>query len=149
VPFVMLRPAHAGYVLIIVALLLLLACSAGGGSTPPPSGACVMADARNTVELAAKDLKFSAPCIEASAGAPIVIHFTNQEDMPHNVAVYPDSSRKTELVKGEIISGPNATTTVTVPAQPAGQLYFDCSVHPNMNGALVVRAVPGASAAGY
>lgn len=132
---------------IVLALVLLIACNASGGSTPPPSGACVVADARNNVELNARDVRFSAPCIEATAGMPIVIRFTNEESMPHNVAVYTNSSKQTEVVKGEIITGPNATTTVTVPAQPAGQLYFKCSVHDTMNGALVVRPAPEASAA--
>ena len=128
--------------------LLLVACSGTASSTPPPSGACVAADAGNTVELSAKDIKFSAPCIEAAAGAPIVIHFTNLEDMPHNVAVYTNSSKEKELVKGDIITGPNKSTTVTVPAQQAGQLFFECSVHNQMNGALVVRAAAASSAAG-
>jgi len=146
VPVPTLRPSRTGLALAVaMPVLLLMACNATGGSTPPPSGACVVADAQNKVELSAKDVKFSAPCIEATAGAPIVIHFTNDDTMPHNVAVYANNSKQTELVKGEIITGPNATTTVTVPAQQPGQLYFECSVHSTMNGALVVRAAPGAS----
>ena len=125
--------------------LLLIACTGTVTLTPPPSGACVVADAGNNVQLSAKDIKFSAPCIEAAAGVPIVIHFTNQEDMPHNVAVYSDSSKTTELVKGDIITGPNASTTVTVPAQQPGLFFYECSVHNSMNGALVVRAAPAAS----
>ncbi|MDP9271863.1 MAG: cupredoxin domain-containing protein [Chloroflexota bacterium] len=144
-------PLRAPVVRLLVGVavpLLLAGCSGGSGSTPPPSGACVVADASNAVDLSAKDLKFSAPCIEAAAGARIVIRFTNEESMPHNVAVYADSTRAQELVRGEIITGPNATTTVTVPPRPAGQLYFECSVHGSMNGALVVRAAPGASSGG-
>lgn len=132
----------------LLLVVLLAACGSLAGVTPPPSGACVVADADNNVQLSAKDIKFSAPCIEAAAGAPIVIHFTNQEDMPHNVAVYSDSSKQKELVKGDIITGPNTSSTVTVPAQQPGQLFYECSVHNSMNGALVVRAAPAASAAG-
>lgn len=146
-PVPSLRPTRLGRWMAVAppALLLLVACTATGGSTPPPSGACIVADAHNAVELSAKDVQFSTPCITATAGAPIVIHFTNDDTMPHNVAVYTNSSKQTELVKGEIITGPNAKTTVTVPAQPPGQLYFECSVHSTMNGALVVRAAAGAS----
>lgn len=142
------RRAFVRRALAVSLPLLLIACSGTGSSTPPPSGACVVADAGNNVELSAKDMKFSAPCIEASAGAPIVIHFTNQEDMPHNVAVYADSTKQKELVKGDIINGPNKTTTVTVPPQQPGQLFYECNVHNSMNGALVVHAAPAASAAG-
>ena len=140
------RPATVCRALAVGLPLLLIACSGTASSTPPPSGACVVADADNNVQLSAKDIKFSAPCIAAAAGAPIVIHFTNQEDMPHNVAVFSDSTKQTELVKGDIITGPNTTTTVTVPAQPPGQLFYECSVHNSMNGALVVRAAAAGSA---
>lgn len=134
--------ARAG--LMTAALLLLAACSSAGGS-PVPSGAnCVVADARNTVELHAKDIKFSAPCISAQAGKAIVIHFTNDENMPHDVVVYADSSKSSQLAKGDIITGPNKSETVTVPAQEPGQLYFECSVHPGqMNGAIVVNPASG------
>jgi plastocyanin len=121
------------------------ACSSSGGATQPPSGACLTAGASNTVELHAKDIKFSAPCIEAAAGQPIVIKFFNDESQPHDVVVYKDSSKAQEIVRGEIITGPNAQTTVTVPPQQPAQLYFECSVHNAMNGALVVRAAPSAS----
>ena len=142
-----LRAARLATAALCLAITL-AACSAPSAATPPPSGVCVVADSGNNVQLSAKDIKFSAPCIEASAGAPIVIHFTNQEDMPHNVAVYTDNAKNTELVRGDIITGPNKATTVTVPAQPPGQLYYECSVHNSMNGALVVRPMPATSAAG-
>lgn len=131
---------------IVVGLVLLAACSGGGGS-PVPSGAnCLTADANNTVELHAKDIKFSAPCISAMAGAPIVIEFTNDENMPHDVVVYTDSSKSKQLAKGDTITGPDKSETVTVPSQQPGQLYFECSVHPGqMNGALVVNPAPAAS----
>ena len=133
----------------ITALVLaaLAACSAPSGTPPPSGAACAVADATNTVQLTAKDLKFSAPCIDAMAGMPIIINFTNLESVPHNLTVWTDTSRTTQIVAGDTIQGPDKTTTVTVPAQPPGQLFFDCTIHPNaMNGALVVKAVPGASA---
>lgn len=128
---------------IAAALLVLGACSGAGGSSGPPTN-CLAADASNTVELHAKDIKFNAPCISATAGKPIVIHFTNDENMPHDVVVYTDSSKSKQLGKGDIITGPNKTETITVPPQQPGQLYFECSVHPGqMNGALVVNAASG------
>lgn len=123
----------------------LVGCTASSAATPPPSGSCVVANAANQVELSAKDVTFSAPCIEAAAGQPIVIHFSNQESVPHNVAVYTNPSKSEELIRGDIITGPGATTTVTVPAQPPGQLYFECNVHNSMNGSIVVTGAPGGS----
>lgn len=138
------RSAVPATMLAVVALLV--ACSGPGAATPPPPGACVVADATNAVELSAKDIKFSTPCIEAAAGEPIIIKFTNEDSAPHDVAVYTDNSKQTVIVQGDIITGPNATTTITVPAQQPGQYYFACTVHPSMNGALVVKAAAAPSA---
>jgi plastocyanin len=129
--------------------LVLAACSSGGSGTPPPSGAaCAVADAQNHVSISAKNIQFSAPCIDATAGEPIVITLTNQEAVPHDIAVYTDSSKKQELIRSDIIQGPDKSTTITVPAQQPGQLYFACTIHPAMNGALVVRAAGAGGASG-
>jgi plastocyanin len=119
--------------------LLLAACSGSAGSTKPPAGACVKTDASNGVTLTADNLQFSTACIEAVVGKPIVIHFMNREAVPHDVAVYKDGSKKDQLGKSEIVTGPNASTMLTIPPQQPGQLYFECTVHPAMNGSLVVR----------
>jgi len=126
--------------LLALALLVvaLAACSAGGGSTKPPAGACVRTDASNFVTLTARDLRFSAACIEAVAGKPILIRFTNQEAIPHDVAVYKDNTKKEQLGRSEMVTGPNASTTLTIGAQPPGQLYFECTIHTAMNGSLVI-----------
>jgi plastocyanin len=133
-------PAARALFAVVVVVLVLAACSSGGSGTPPPSGACVVADASNHVAISAKNIQFSAPCIEATSGEPIVIEFTNQEAVPHDIAVYTDSTKKQELVRSAIIQGPDKSTTITVPAQQPGQLYFQCTIHTAMNGALVVKA---------
>lgn len=121
------------------------ACSASGGTPVPQTAACAVADAANTIQLTAKDLKFSAPCIQAAAGKQIIIHFTNDESIPHDVAVYRDSSKAEELGRSNMVTGPNASTSISIKAQRPGQLYFQCTIHNAMNGALVVRASPGPS----
>jgi len=140
------RPRVALPAALFLAAALLAACSSTGSGTPPPSGACVVADAGNAVDFSAKDTMFSAPCIEAAAGQPITIRFTNFDSVPHNVTVYRDNSKAEEIAHTETITGPNASSTVTVPAQDAGQLFYDCTIHPGMNGALVVKAASSASA---
>jgi plastocyanin len=137
----------AGMGLAAFISLLLASCSNPGGGTPVASGAnCLQADETNTVELHANNMQFSTSCITVKAGLPFTIKFLNDEAQPHNVAVYTDSGKGTELGKGDIITGPNATNTVKVPAQQAGQLYFECNVHPQMNGAIVVTAAEGGPA---
>ena len=128
---------------IVVLVAVLAACSGGAAITPLPSGAEPPSDCAKVqdgvITLSAKDLKFSAPCLVANAGEAFTIHFTNQEDMPHNVAVFTDSTKSTTIMQGDIIPNAGQSKDYEVPAQDAGQYYFDCQVHPEqMNGALYV-----------
>jgi plastocyanin len=132
------RCALAGLGRLAIAAGVLVAIGACTSSGSHPTGACAKADASNTVQLHADNLQFSAPCIEAAPGKPIVIVFSNDEGQPHDVVVYKDSSKAEELVRGDIITGPGKQTTVTVPTQPPGELHFECSVHPQMNGLLKI-----------
>ena len=123
----------------MVVAICLVACSGSAGSTKPPAGACVSTDASNSVTLTANNLQFSTTCIQAVVGKNIVIHFTNEEAVPHDVAVYKDNTKKELLGKSDIVTGPNGSTTLTIPVQLPGQLYFECTIHTSMNGSLVVR----------
>lgn len=131
--------------LAAVALVAVLAACGGGTATSSVELTCVQADADNVVALSAQNLAFSANCLEVEAGEPAVIEFTNTDSDPHNVAVYQDSSKATEVMRGDIVTGPDVTVTYDVPALEPGDHYFDCTVHTGMKG--VLRAVdgPGAS----
>lgn len=135
------RP-RARFLAAIAAVAVLAACS-GGGATPDPSAPCITADADNVVQLSAENIAFSASCIEVTADEPITIEFTNREATVHNVAVYQDSTKATEVFRGDYVTGPDQTVTYDVPALAAGDHFFDCSVHPAMKGTL--RAVPAAA----
>jgi len=80
--------------------------------------------------------------MDAKGGKPIVIEFTNDEAIGHNIAVFTNSSKSQEISKSDTITGPGKSTTITVPPQAPGQLYFECTIHTNMNGALVVTGSP-------
>jgi len=126
-------------------ILLLSACGGGADITPLPSGAappadCARVDADNVISISAKDIQFSVPCMVATAGEAFTIRFTNEEAVPHDVAVYRDSSTSDEIMRGEIITGPDKTIDYPVEALDAGEYYFHCTVHPAMDGALYVVA---------
>ena len=126
-----------------VLAILLAACSSGASTTPLPSGAEPPSDcakvANGVITLSAKDTKFSAPCMVANAGEAFTIHFTNDDTMPHNVAVYNDNTKSTTIMKGDIIATKGDSLDYKVDAQSEGQYYFDCEVHPTeMNGTLYV-----------
>jgi plastocyanin len=126
----------------VLALVLLGACSSGG-PTPLPSGAepptnCARVDADGAIALSAKDLKFSAPCLVANAGEPFTIRFTNEDNQPHNVRIFTDSSRGTELFSGEISNSSEPVDYRVEEPLAAGEYFFDCAVHTTMNGVLYV-----------
>lgn len=126
-------------------VVALTACTGGPALTPLPSGAdlptdCAEADANNVITLSARNLRFSAPCLLAPADEAFTIRFTNEEAVPHDVALYRDASRVNEYFRGEVFAGPNQTRDYMIDPIPAGDHYFDCTVHPaDMNGALYVR----------
>ncbi len=90
------------------------------------------------VAISADDLVFDLSTINATAGEEFTITFTNNESQPHNVAVYTEEGGE-EIVIGEVITGPDATTQIVVPALDAGTYYFRCDVHPEMEGTIVVE----------
>jgi plastocyanin len=132
--------------LSISALLAVGALAACGGAsaTPSTSVACQKADASNVVQLSATNVTFSAPCLEVTADAPIKIQFTNQDTVPHDVAVYQDASKATEVSRGDVADA-GQSKTYDVPALAAGDHFFVCTIHSNMTG--ILRAVPASGAA--
>jgi plastocyanin len=101
----------------------------GGGGTATVSG--------GTVEVSADDLEFDVATIEAPAGEAFTVVFTNNESQPHNFAVYTEEGGD-EIAIGEVITGPDATDEVEVPALDPGEYFFVCDVHPDMTGTVVV-----------
>ena len=125
--------------LILVFASVLAACSGDSDASEPADGGtggtATVVDGE--VALSANDLEFDASTIEAPAGAEFTITFTNNESQPHNVAIYSEEGGD-EIVVGEVITGPDATTQIVVPALDAGEYYFQCDIHPDMNGTVVV-----------
>lgn len=99
---------------------------------PPP---CEPSGAGLTV--AASGSAFDTDCLAAPAGEPFTIAFDNQDAaLQHNVGIYTAPAGE-ELFKGDFVTG--ETITYQVGALEAGQLYFQCDVHPTtMSGTFVV-----------
>ena len=138
IPTVSRRLLPAATLLVIV----LAACSSGPSITPLPSGAepptnCARVE-DGVITIGARDVAFTQPCMVANAGETFTIHFVNGDAMPHNVAIYNDSSKANEIMRGEIQNG-QGEADYDVEALAAGEYYFDCTVHPaDMNGTLYV-----------
>lgn len=94
-----------------------------------------------TINLTAKSMAFDKNTITVSTGAQVTINFDNQDSgIPHNFAVYTNSSASKSIFVGETITGPKKTTyTFTAPTTP-GSYFFRCDVHPTtMTGTFTVQ----------
>ena len=109
--------------------------NATGNATPTAA-----AGGATTVDLTAENIQFDTSTITVPAGAQVTVNFNNMDDgIPHNFAVYDSSLRSEQIFVGDIITGPATTTyTFTAPSEP-GTYYFQCDVHPDMNGNFVVE----------
>jgi plastocyanin len=112
--------------------VVLTACStaAGGGSSDAP------AEADATVTAA--DMAFQPGTVTVTAGADtLTIALVNNDAMPHNIAIYSDDSKAEKLFEGEMVT--DGTIVYDIGELAPGEYFFDCSLHPDMTGTLVVE----------
>ncbi|MGH2402458.1 MAG: cupredoxin domain-containing protein [Candidatus Limnocylindria bacterium] len=132
------------FMAVIALVALMAACSPstdasgdGAEASEPATGGGTVAVTDGVVELTAADLAFDANVIQAPAGEAFTISFTNNDSAPHNVSVYTEEGGDV-IVEGEVID-PGASTEVQVEALDAGEYFFVCDIHPDMNGSVVVE----------
>ncbi len=102
----------------------------GGGGAPP-------------VQVVAANIAFDTDTIELPADAPSTITFDNQDaGVQHNISIYSDASLGQAFFQGDLVTGPD-TVEYPIPPEPAGEYYFQCDVHPTMNGTVVVAGGAG------
>lgn len=126
-----MKPTRLSLVAVTLAAVL-AACgttSADGGSDPDP--------ADTDVTVTAADMAFDPDTVTVAAGEAFTIAFVNEDAMPHNIAVYTDASKSEKVFEGEMVTG--GSVVYDLPALDAGEYFFDCSLHPNMTGTLVVE----------
>ena len=80
-------------------------------SQGPPAGAECGKDGKLALDEVAKNTAFEVTCLVAAADQPITINFDNQDaGVPHNIAIFKDSSATQALDTGETVTGPVKTT---------------------------------------
>jgi plastocyanin len=129
------------YVLIPLLAILYLAASDGDEAAAEGGGEGTATEAPEggggpTTAISAEGLEFDTETITLVAGEAASIEFENLDTAPHNVAIYEDESASGEIFQGEQISGPDSIT-YEFDAPEAGEYYFQCDVHPDMNGNVV------------
>jgi plastocyanin len=130
-----------GLILYLMVYKPTLGFGGGGSAAPPPpssgsSGQC--APSGTTLSISAQNISFDTKCLAAPANTAFTIDFTDKEGVPHNVAIYTNSSASHALFRGQTQSSPG-TVTYQVGALPAGTYFFRCDVHPTqMTGVFIV-----------
>ena len=132
-------PRGAVFISVITLVAMLAACSTPTDSAGPSdnAGGGTVEVVDGVVELTAADLAFDASVIQAPAGEPFTIRFTNNDTAPHNVAIDTQEGGD-EIVTGDVINQ-GQTTEIQVPALDPGEYFFVCDIHPDMNGTVVVE----------
>jgi len=96
-------------------------------TTPASSGSA------HEITLTAKNNAFDMSAISVPAGSRVVLTFVNNDaGVPHNFALYTNSTASAKVFEGEIVTGVTTVTyTFTAPSAP-GRYFFRCDVHPEM-----------------
>lgn len=100
------------------------------------------------IEIAAESsAEFTEKELTAPANSAVTVSFDNREQgVPHNIGFY-ESQGGDQLAASEIVTGP-ASAEVEFETGDPGEYYFQCDVHPNMNGKLVVAEGAGSEEGG-
>lgn len=128
---------HGTHRTVLVGLLaaaIVAACGGGSGDALGLTQAPASLDP-NSPTLAAKDIAFSKPELDVTAGRPFILVFENQDTVSHNVSIYAEGASTTKLFDGVVFGGPS-TRWYPVPTLAAGTYVFKCDLHPNMTGTL-------------
>ena len=91
------------------------------------------------LNISSVDLQFSTDEIVLPAGEEAEIAYANEDasSIQHNISIYEEEGGA-DLFTGEVIPG-GQSTTYAIPALDKGEYYFQCDVHPGMNGDVVVE----------
>jgi plastocyanin len=88
-----------------------------------------------TERVVAEGLEFDVETLTLVANEPNEIEFENVDSAPHNIAIYQDEGAGEAIFQGEQISA--STITYEIEGPEPGEYYFQCDVHPDMNGNVV------------
>jgi plastocyanin len=124
------------YLVIPLVAIALLASQEGEPAAEPTNGA--PANGGGGLTISASNVQFDTDALTFPAGEEATLTFVNDDAVQHNVSIYPDESGGDALFEGQIIEG-GAEVEYEVPALDAGEYYFQCDVHPGMNGTVTAE----------
>ena len=89
------------------------------------------------LSIAAQQLQFNSDEITIPADEEAVLEFANEDTVDHNVAIYEEQGGE-DLFVGDVVGGGDSTS-YPVPPLKKGEYYFQCDLHPGMNGTVTVE----------
>ncbi len=114
----------------VVVLGALLAACAGSGAAPESFDP-------SAPQITAQGLKFDKTELDAPANQGFEVVLFNKDGTSHNFSIYSDPGHSQRIFGGDLANG--GTKVYHVQALAPGTYYFECDVHPGMNGTLVVK----------
>jgi plastocyanin len=100
------------------------------------------------VQVTARNLQFDPTTLSAPPEAFTLVFDNEDPGIPHNLAIYTDSTASKSLFVGDTFNGPK-TTDYRIPALGPGSFFFRCDVHPQMTGTInVVASSPSPASSG-
>ena len=109
--------------------------AAEAGAPATEEGAAPSGDA---ITLVAESIQFDTDAITVPAREEVTVTLDNQDTAPHNFAVYRDESAGEAIFEGENVDA-GASTDYEFTAPPPGEYYFQCDLHPTMNGTVTAE----------
>ncbi|HVE90690.1 MAG TPA: cupredoxin domain-containing protein [Actinomycetota bacterium] len=95
-------------------------------------------EAVETVKIKAENVLFDKEDFDLRAGGRVAIELDNPDVVPHNLSIYADESAQEPVFKGEDVRD-GGKVTYRFKAPDAGSYYFQCDIHPAMNGTVTVE----------
>lgn len=132
--------------IVVTALAALLLAGCGGGTTENGTDGgnggtaagetAADCDPRSgTVSVTAETGStnaFDTDCIAVQSGQETSLELKNPDGEPHNLSVLSEKGGE-KLFNGPFVN-PGENGSYTIPALDAGDRYFQCDIHPEMNG---------------
>jgi plastocyanin len=118
------------YPVIIGAGLAIIGIGEGNSAGEQPAHA---APAGGGTAISAANVQFDTDSITLKAGEEATIAFTNEDTAQHNISIW-DEEGGEALFEGDIIAGGASTDYSVGPFEAGEATYFQCDVHPSMNG---------------
>ena len=142
------RPRGASFASVLVYLVILVVAAAflvsqkdalgsGGGNGGDHAAEENGGGGEGGLTISAAGTQFDTDHLELPGGET-ELEFVNEDSVQHNVSIYEDDSASNALFEGQIIPG-GQNISYSIPPLEKGEYYFQCDVHPGMNGDVTVE----------